>query len=193
LFPFASLQKDAMTTPDRVQAMLDTAEMEIAQAASVRELYEVTCQILVGVGGYCMAWIGLAEHNARRSVLVVARAGYESGYLNTADITWANDAGGLGPTGRALREGCVQVNNNTTRAPEMALWREGALARGYAASIAIPLTAAHGTFGTITAYARRVDAFGPREVNILRQLGALVSAAVIRLRRQAREALPHRP
>lgn len=50
-------------------------------------------------------------------------------------------------------------------------WREEALQRGYAASIALPLTNGDGSvFGVLNVYAEEVNAFSPNEVALLEEM-----------------------
>ncbi len=189
-----SPSKEQMPRYDRAVMMLKQARVEIDGAAKLADLYERVCEVVVGLGGYCMAWIGLAENDAEKSVHAVAYTGYESGYLEATNITWSAEETGLGPTGTAIREGRIQINNSTSASARMAVWREEALKRGYAASIALPLKEEFGeVFGALMIYALEEDAFSPEEVRILSQLAETLSAAVINLRHKARDALgpPH--
>ena len=58
-------------------------------------------------GGYRMAWVGFAEDDENKTVLPVACAGYDQGYLDQAKITWADTERGRGPTGTAIRTGKI--------------------------------------------------------------------------------------
>ncbi|MBB5373778.1 GAF domain-containing protein [Acidocella aromatica] len=185
-----SPSKEQMPRYDRAIIMLKQAQAEIDGAAKLADLYTRVCEVVVGLGGYCMAWIGLAENDAAKSVHPVAYTGYESGYLEATNITWSTEETGLGPTGTAIRERRIQINNSTSESPRMAVWRDEALKRGYAASIALPLKEKFGeAFGALMIYSLEEDAFGPEEVHILSQLADKLSAAVVNLRYKAREAL----
>ena len=50
-------------------------------------LLEAFCGILVGAGGYRLAWVGYAEHDDAKTVRPVARAGVNKGFLESAGIT----------------------------------------------------------------------------------------------------------
>ncbi|MEI8189483.1 MAG: PAS domain S-box protein [candidate division NC10 bacterium] len=66
------------------------------------------CRVLVGAGGYRMAWVGLAEQDEAKGVRPAAHAGHEAGYLETVRITWADTERGRGTTGTAIRTGAVE-------------------------------------------------------------------------------------
>ena len=57
------------------------------------------CRIITEDCGHAMVWIGYAEDDEKRSVRPVAYAGFEEGYLETLQITWADTDRGRGPTG----------------------------------------------------------------------------------------------
>jgi sigma-B regulation protein RsbU (phosphoserine phosphatase) len=100
----------------------------------------------------------------------VAQAGFEEGYLDTLNITWADTERGRGPTGTCIRTGTTQVVNNIATDPKMIPWRTEALKRGYASSIAIPLFVDPAVFGALSIYAEEPEEFGPEEVTLLTEL-----------------------
>ncbi|OIQ79317.1 phytochrome-like protein cph2 [mine drainage metagenome] len=135
-----------------------------------RALLDAICRLVVESGGYLMAWIGYAEHDAQHGVRPVAQSGHEADYLSRVRVTWDDSALGRGPTGTAIRTGATQVNQNWLTNPRMAPWRDAALQRGYQSSIALPLRDAGGCFGALTIYGVEPDAFNADEVALLEQL-----------------------
>jgi len=149
-------------------------------------LLDAVCEILVRQGGYRMAWVGYAQSGAERSVQPVAKAGAETAYLETASISWADDDRGRGPSGMAIRTGRTQVNRDFRSNPDMAPWREAALARGFLSSIALPLKGEDAPLGVLCVYAAEPDAFDAAEVNLLDELAQDLGFGIATLR--AREA-----
>lgn len=151
------------------------------------------CRVIVETGGYRIAWIGLAENDTDKPVRTVAQAGYDAGYLKVADISWADDERGRGPTGTAIRTGEVQINSDFAGDPRMEPWKGEALKRGYGSSIALPLREAQRTFGALTIYAHEPAAFSAEEVQLLTELAGDLSYGVVALRANTdREAALHR-
>jgi PAS domain S-box-containing protein len=142
----------------------------LVRAQSVPELFASVCQSLVEIGGYRMAWVGLAEDDERKTIRPVAHAGLEDGYLGLQPFTWGDGGGGMGPTGSAIRSGMPVINRNTETNATMEPWRAEALQRGYASSIALPLRTGSHSFGAITLYAIEADAFDEMEVKLLSEL-----------------------
>ena len=56
-------------------------------------------------------------------------------------ITWADTERGRGPTGTAIRTGKVSMCRNMLTDPQFKPWRDEAIKRGYASSIALPFVA----------------------------------------------------
>lgn len=156
-------------------------------------LYEV-CRILVEVGGYRLAWVGFAEQDEEKTVYPVAQAGYEKGYLQTLNITWSDSERGRGPTGTAIRTGKPSICRNILGDPKFAPWRDQAVKRGYASSIALPLVTNDWTLGALNIYAVEPDAFDAEELKLLAELKDNLTYGIIALltraeREQAEEEL----
>jgi diguanylate cyclase (GGDEF)-like protein/PAS domain S-box-containing protein len=86
----------------RAYATFGRTNQMLLQATSEGELFQQTCQTIIEVGGYAEAWIGIADEGEQHSVMPVASAGRVA-HLDEASISWADDAHGQGPVGRALR------------------------------------------------------------------------------------------
>lgn len=133
-------------------------------------LLNEVCNIITQHCGYTMVWIGFAENDAGKSVRPAAHAGFEDGYLNTANITWAETEHGLGPTGTAIRTAKAVICRNMLTDPQFEPWREQALKRGYASSVVLPLMTTGKVFGALNIYSSEPDPFSEDEINLLTQL-----------------------
>jgi PAS domain S-box-containing protein len=142
----------------------------LVRATDETALLQRICDIIVGVGGFRMAWVGFALTDEARTVRPVARAGVEAGYLGEAKISWADTERGRGPTGKCIRSGEAVVARHIATLPEFAPWRAAATERGYASSAALPITVEGRTIGALMIYATEPDAFDEDEVRLLRQL-----------------------
>jgi PAS domain S-box-containing protein/putative nucleotidyltransferase with HDIG domain len=186
----------ALRRTTRAMRTLSLANEALVRVSEQQELFQRMCDIIVRQGGYRMAWIGIAEEDAQKSVRPVAWSGLDDGYLTTANISWADSERGRGPTGTAIREQIPQVIQNFSEDPRVGPWRDDALARGYAASIALPLKSWAGVFGSLTIYAPEPDAFGADEKALLADLAEDLSFGVEMLeiradRQQALSQLEH--
>ena len=130
-------------------------------------------------------WICYAENDADKSVRPMASAGFETGYLEKLNITYADTERGCGPTGTAIRTGRISICRNILTDPQFAPWRKEALKRGYASSIVLPLMAEGRSFGAINIYSRQPDPFSEDEVILLTELADNLAFGITSLRLRA--------
>ena len=154
----------------RVKRALNTlraTNRALLRAADEASLLSEICRVVVDDSGYRFAWVGYAEHDEPKTVRPMAYAGFEDGYLATANITWADTERGRGPTGTAIRTGKPVVVRNMLTDPNVAPWREDALKRGYASAASLPLRVDQETIGVLNIRAAEPDAFDEEELNLL--------------------------
>lgn len=176
------LAEAALCKVNRALRTLNAVTSELIRADQEPALLQNICRVCVELGGYRMAWVGFALPDAAKTVTPVAAAGFEEGYLARANISWADDARGLGPTGESIRTGLVQVNRDFLSDPRMAPWRDDALRCGYRSSIALPIKDASGPFGALMIYASEPEAFDPAEVRLLEEVVGDLAFGILALR-----------
>ncbi|UCH62579.1 MAG: PAS domain S-box protein [Fidelibacterota bacterium] len=167
---------------NRAYLMVCECNQELIRNADEQALLNNICRIITGMGGYRLAWVGFTEHDENKTVLPVASAGYEEGYLESLDITWADEPTGRGPTGTAIRTGRPAIAKNILTNPQFAPWRRRAIKRGYASSIALPLHIDQENIGALNIYAQDPEAFDEEEVNLLIKLADNLAYGIISLR-----------
>ena len=169
----------------RVNKALKTVSecnMALVKAVDEQELLQTICNIIIKTGKYRLAWVGFAEQDAEKAVRPAAQAGYTEGYIDTVNITWADTEHGRGPTGTAIRTGEPVICKNILTDPRFTPWRNEAIKRGYASSIAIPLMNEDKPFGALNIYASESDAFDDEEVKLLMQLADDMAYGIVTLR-----------
>jgi two-component system, cell cycle sensor histidine kinase and response regulator CckA len=169
---------------NRALRALSACNQALAQAQSERELLQHICDVIVEVGTYRFAWIGYAEMDEEKTVLPVAYAGHEDGYLNEIKVRWSDTDFGRGSVGRAIREKQSCVIADTESDPRFSLWRDAALRRGYAAMIALPLRAAGFCFGALAIYSAQKGSFEASEVELLSEMANNLAFGITALRSQ---------
>ncbi|HXH64476.1 MAG TPA: HD domain-containing phosphohydrolase, partial [Mariprofundaceae bacterium] len=168
---------------NRALKLLSKCNGVLVHAEKEEDFLAEICKLAVETGGYMMAWIGFVEHDAARTVRPVAQSGYEDGYLEHIDITWADTERGQGPAGTAIRSQTTVINEDSLTNPNMAPWREDAIKRGYRSSIALPLTdRSRVPLGIFSLYAKEPHAFGEEEVVLLEELANEISYGITSLR-----------
>ncbi|MFA5323225.1 MAG: HD domain-containing phosphohydrolase, partial [Smithella sp.] len=155
---------------NRALRMLSNTNKALIHIAEESALLTEVCRIIVEVGGYLMAWVGFAEQDEAKTIRPVAHAGFESGYIESAKVTWANNERGRGPGGTAIRTGQPCITRNILLDPSFAPWCEAAIKRGYKSNIALPLINEGWTFGELSIYSMEADAFDIQEVEILKEM-----------------------
>ena len=176
------LGEEALRRVNRVLRVLSDCNEALVHATDELAFMDEVCRIVVEDGGYLLAWVGLADRDEAKTVRPVAQRGFEDGYLETVRITWADTERGQGPTGTAIRTGKPSIARNITTDPRFAPWREAAVERGYASSIALPLVAEGAGFGALNIYASDPDAFKEDEVKLLSNLAYDLSYGIMALR-----------
>jgi PAS domain S-box-containing protein len=173
---------------NRALMVLSTGSQAVVQANDECALLKEICRIAVQVGGHRFAWIGQVEHDTQRSVRPVAWAGFEDGYLSTAQLTWADVPRGRGPTGTAIRTGRIQLARDFLNDPLCAPWAEQAGKRGYRSTLVLPLLDNGLAFGVLNLYAPERDAFDEEEIRLFSELAATLAFGIVALRgHQARD------
>ncbi|MCX5701623.1 MAG: PAS domain S-box protein [Candidatus Omnitrophica bacterium] len=186
--------EDELYRLNRALKTISECNQTLVRATNESNLLHEICRNLVGVGGYRLAWVGFAEQNEKKIVRPVAQAGYEEGYLENLNFTWSDAELGHGPTGTSIRMGKICICKNVLTDPRFAPWRDEAIKRGYASSIALPMTAEGRTFGALNIYADELDAFDEQEVSMLEELTNDLAYGIFALRthserEQAQESL----
>jgi PAS domain S-box-containing protein len=161
----------AIAHANRALTTLSTVNRTLVHASDEDELLLAICQAIIQQRGYQLAWVGYAQQDEQKSVKIMAHASCDGNYPDTMQPTWAEDEYGMGPAGRAIRSGETQVCQDIANDPHYRTWRDAALKRGYAASIALPLLNEEGNvFGILTVYSNEVNAFNPAEVDLLEEM-----------------------
>lgn len=178
--------EEALLRTDRILRVRSACNLALVHTASEEALLQAVAEVTVREGGYQMAWVGYAEHDAGRSVRPVAASGEDHGYLDDARVSWApDDEHGQGPTGRCIRTGTPQAAQDIASDEDFRLWRGPALDRGFRSSCAIPLRVEGDTIGALMLYSSEVGAFDTEEMSLLTELGHDLSFG-IRAKRDAR-------
>jgi PAS domain S-box-containing protein len=167
---------------NRTLRALSNSNQAMLHANSEADFLKDVCGIIVEDCGHAMVWIGFAEENEGKTVRPVASAGFEEGYLEKLNVTWADTERGRGPTGTAIRTGRPSICTNMLTDPAFEPWRDEAIKRGYASSIVLPLMADSKAFGAINIYSREPNPFTEDEVKLLSELAGDLSYGILAMR-----------
>ena len=162
--------------------------MSLVHAEEEHDLLVEICRLIVSRGGYLMAWVGYAEQDEAKTVRPIAQFGFDDGYLDSVNITWADTERGRGPTGTSIRSRRTEINQNVLSNPRMAPWRQAAIQHGYQSSIALPLICETEVLGALTIYSPNPHAFDVEEVRLLEELASDLAYGIVTLRTRVERA-----
>jgi putative nucleotidyltransferase with HDIG domain len=153
------------------------AASALVRADSSKELIEGVCAGIVRQWPYVLAWVGIAEHDDRRTVRVEGAHGSAAQYTDGIDVTWSRDTtAGRGPTGTCIETGMPQIISDTELVPEFKPWLERARRYGIRSSVAVPIFGVMDQVkGALTVYATVPDVFGDQEVQLFANLAKEIS------------------
>lgn len=153
-------------------AAISKVNRVLVRATSERELFVGACEAITFQDLFALAWIGIPLHDEKKTVERFVSAGSALGYLDGLELTWADNELGGGPTGRAIRTGLIQCNNNMLSSAQFRPWRERAARWNLQSSFSLPIKLSNGEVAaSLQVYSHAPDAFGDRELDLLTQLG----------------------
>ncbi len=178
---------------NRALQMLTRCNEAVIRTNDEQELLTKICQLAVDAGGYSMAWVGFAQHDAARSIMPMAHAGPTGSaeYIDSLALSWSATASrGNGPAGRTIRGGAPVIIEDFASEASLSPSAKTAAERGYRGLISLPLHDSRGqTFGVLALYANQVRAVSKDEVSLLQNLADNLAFGIgnIRSRNEARQ------
>lgn len=145
----------------RIHAMLSAANQAVVRTDTCSELLERFCRDVVDIGGYALAWVGLVEADGGTEVVPLFRSGGDTSSgppLQDLDTGFAREA--------ARRRRSI-VHDDLRKADAAAVGGEWAVAHGYRAAIALPLTSSAGLQGVLCIYNDAPGAYDSDEHELL--------------------------
>ncbi len=167
---------------NRTLKALSESSRAMMRAVNEQAYLKEVCNIITNDCGYPLIWIGYAQEDEYKTVMSVAHAGLERGYLKQLNVSWADTPRGQGPTGTAIRTGEPVLCRNMLTDPKFAPWRKQAFKRGFASSAAFPLMSGGKAFGALTLYSKIPEAFNEEDVKLLTQLSNDLAYGITTLR-----------
>ncbi len=176
--------EQALNRVNRALRTLSEGNRAFVRATSEEELLQTAVRNIVENGGYSLATIGYAGDSTEKIITPMAWAGAEEDCCAQEHTTWADTDKGQVPAARAIRSGVLQICHDIAVDPGFAPWKESALARGYAANIALPLANGSKVFGALSIYSAEKNAFDEQEARLLNELADDIAYGIVNLRAQ---------
>ncbi len=171
----------------RALRMLSECNEALVRAADEPTLFEGVCRALVDGAGLPFSWVGIAEHDERKTVRPAAHVGGNGEYLSALDLVWADAASWGDPVATAIRTGKPVVVRDLRSAPDLPSWHTDAARHGCASLAAFPLVAEKTTLGALVVYAAEAGGFD-EDMRILADVADDLAYGVVALRGRAERA-----
>ncbi|WP_372591616.1 EAL domain-containing protein [Guyparkeria sp.] len=177
---------------------LSQTNQAITRCRTADELFATVCQVAVEHGRLAFAWIGRIDPDTG-AVVPVARFGDETGYIDKIEVSVnADEPAGIGPVGRAVRKGRLEVVNHFQTEDDTAVWHDPAREAGVDAVAAFPIYRGGEAVATMALYAESTGFFDEAIRTTVDDLAADLSFALDHFDRlkdleQAREAVRASP
>lgn len=185
-------QSSGETLLDQVQrlnwtlSVITRSNSVLVHAQDEFSLYKGVCEAITAAEGFPLAWIGIPKDDEKKTVEVFAAAGTATKYLDGIKVSWGECPEGNGPSGRAIRLGKIQFNNNMLASPFYLPWAERAKRYNLQSSFSLPIKLSSGqVVAALMVYSERPDAFGEQELELLGHLSADLGYGVESLRTKA--------
>jgi len=181
------LAEENLRRLNRELRAISNCNQTLIRAEDEQALLGEICRIVCDEAGYCLAWVGYAEHDEARSVRSIACAGSDSEYVENIKFTWdENSERGQGPVGKAIRSGEIVYVLDCATDPSMAPWREKALRYGFRSVIALPLkNESAEVFGVLVIYSSEIVPITQNEIRLLEELSGDLAFGIVSLRIRA--------
>lgn len=167
--------EDRIARLSRLYAVLAATNEAIVRAADQSELFSEICRIAVEQGGFRMAWVGLIDGDLLRPV---AYDGVVKADLDGIRIGASQRLEEQGLGGQAIRRGRPVICNDVVQDPQMAPWRDQALAQGYRACGAIPLRLGDQIVGSFNVYTGEPGFFDEEGLRLVTSMADNISLAL---------------
>ncbi len=142
----------------------------LMNADTIENYLEVICDIAVNIGGYALAWFGLANQDGSKSIDPIAVSSKGASYIDEIEVTWDTSPLGMGPTGMAVKEKTAVSTDDIQQEADYSPWKNSALEHGFRSSIAIPFEFDSREIGVFNVYSSERNAFDEEEIGLLEKL-----------------------
>ena len=175
------LTSQALKYSNHALKALSRCNSVLVHANSEADILNNMCKMIIEEAGYRFAWIGMVENDEKKCIQPVAHAGFEEGYLEKLNASYADDdALGRGPSGCAVREGQIQVVDDTLTDPNFVPWCEAAIHRGYRSCLSLPLkNENNAVFAVLSIYASEPNAFDASALKLMQELADDVAFGIL--------------
>lgn len=179
--------RESLLRANRTLRMLGSVKDVIAGVRDKQMFCDELCRTIEDIGGYPIVYLGQAENDADKTVIVLAAAGLSPDLREQLIITWQDSERGRGAAGTAVRENRTVIIHDVPNDPRYAPWRDLVAAREIDTVIALPVRVADQLWGVLvlTTTATQSGVFDADEIRLLEELAGDVGRGIETLRLRA--------
>ncbi|SEP04949.1 PAS domain S-box-containing protein [Halogranum amylolyticum] len=174
-------RNNQLTELNRINEIIREIDQALVQAETREEIEHAVCSRLTDDDRFAFAWIGAAD-SPGETLRPRAWAGAEQGYLDS--VSFPITADGVEPAGRTAATREVTMVQHVADGLREEPWRKDALAREYLSVLSVPLAYDEFTYGVLTVYAARQDAFDEMSRAVMAELGETIASATSAIERK---------
>ena len=140
-------------------------------------LFSKICDSILHVGFIKFVWIGVIEKGSSE-VKLVAQKGFEDVFISSINIDLKDVSSHLDPIGKAIHTGepvdLLDIERDSIKEP----WKDEAMKREYASSVAIPVKDSGEVVGVLSVCSDKKYAFGKEEMEYLMEMANDIAVGV---------------
>ncbi|MEY7851384.1 bacterio-opsin activator domain-containing protein [Natrarchaeobius sp. A-rgal3] len=173
-----------LTRLNRINELIREIDTALVQAETREEIERAVCDRLTAADRFSVAWIGASDGGGDH-LEVRAYGGSRRGreYLDNVSLSLTGDA--AEPAVRAATDREVTVVSNVVEGLRDERWRGEALAAEYQSVLGVPLSYDEFTYGVLTVYADRPEAFDDVTRTVFEELGETIASAIAAVERKS--------
>ncbi|OAQ54640.1 bacterio-opsin activator [Natrinema mahii] len=171
-----------LTRLNGVNEIIRDLDQALVGAETRDEIERAVCDRLTTADRFSFAWIGAADAGDDR-LAIRADGGATEGrsYLDSVSLSLTE---GTEPAVRTATDRAVTGVANVADGLREEPWRSEALACEFQSAVSVPLSYDDFTYGVLTVYADRPDAFDEMVRTVLAELGETIAAAIAAVERK---------
>ncbi|MFD1562935.1 bacterio-opsin activator domain-containing protein [Haloarchaeobius amylolyticus] len=175
-------QNRQLTRFNRINEIIRDLDQALVRAETREEIEHAVCDRLTTADRFSFAWIGAVGDGGAR-LESRAQSGTREGqeYIDSVSLA-CTDASE--PAVRTATDREATVVSNVADGLRDEPWRSTALACGYQSAMSVPLAYDEVSYGVLTVYADRADAFDDMIRAVLAELGETIAAAIAAVERK---------
>lgn len=162
--------EEELKSLNRTLRTISECNMILVRSRDRQTLLDDICRLIVEVGGYAMAWIGLVDEGNPETMRAASHYGLNGGCTANIQRHWLGHPGEGSPLRRAVQSGQVVILEEEQIREQAAFFHAGPEPCRFNTLIAFPLNAGQKTIGVLAIFSARPEPFNPPEIELLQEL-----------------------